>query len=325
MLFILASVVMLWQYKSRRTIVSRIAMAVGLLAIWLCWDNIPASLGFETQMALSKPKVDTSHIQVSLHTLTPGERAFFASPSTAADNSKSFVSAPPENRGELVPHTERSDTRTKYVNILLDAEGVGEDTILFAYYMRVDYELENCPDAGATWGADVDVLESLRLPVDSAFYTKSIPCRTKIRLGLYLTLLGNPRVKAIKTDAEPRPIAGVGRCSVYGPGVQMLRCVSPLREPYNLMMVGSRRPTGGWFFFITENSYSPLPADLSISPLRWYWHMLVSGEKGGEHSETYPPETFVTNVEPLAHFRRDLVLRDIYLPDPMLSGQLLKN
>ena len=295
-------------------------MAVGLLTIWLCWDNTPPAVAFETQMALSKPKVDTSHIQVALHTLTPGEGALSPSPPTATGDSRplAHVTAPPENRGEPVPYTETSDGRTKYVPILLDASGVAEDTFLFVYYMRVTYELENCPDAGATWSSDVDVLETLRLPVDSEFYTKSIPCRTKIRLGLYLTLLGNPVTKVIKTDAKPLPIAGVGRCSVYGPGVQMLRCVSPLREPYNLMMVGSKHPTGGWFFFITENSYSPLPSDLSISPLHWYWHMLVSGEKGDEHLGTYPPETIVTSVEPLAHLRRDLVLRDIYLPDPML-------
>jgi len=91
------------------------------------------------------------------------------------------------------------------------------------------------------------------------------------------------------------------------------------------MSVGSRRPQGGWYFFITENSYSPLPADLSISPLHWYWHLLVTGEGHDERSSTYPPQTIVTTLEPLAHFRRDLVLRDIYLPDPMHATELLKN
>jgi hypothetical protein len=327
MLFVLASMVLLWQYRTRRTTISRIAMAVGLLTVWLCWDNAPPAIGYEAQMALSRPKVDTSHIQVALHELTPGEGALSASPAASTDGSRPSVrvQVSPENKGEPVPFAETNDGKTKYVSILLDASGVAEDTPLFVYHVRATYELESCPDAGTTWRADGDILETLRLPVGSGFYTKSILCRTKIRLTLYMTLLGNPVTKVIKTDAEPLPIPGVGVCSVYGPGVQMLRCISPLREPSNLMRVGSRRPEGGWFFFITENSYSPLPADLSISPLHWYWHLLLTGEGGNEHFWAYPPETIVTTLEPLAHFRRDLLLRDIYLPDPMHSADLFKN
>jgi hypothetical protein len=318
MLFILAAAVLLWQYRTRRTATSRVAMAVGLLTIWLCWDNTPSGTGYEVQMALSKPKVDTSHIQVAPHTVTPTEGALSPSPSTATDDSTHFVrlGVPPENGAEPLPNVETNDGRIKYVDIFLDAAGVAQDTALFVYHVRATYELRDCPDEGATWSADVDVLQTLRLPVDSTFYSKSILCKTNIRLGLYLTLLGNPTTKVIKTDAGPLPIDGVGLCAVYGPEVQTIRCVSPLREPNNLMWVGSMQPRGHWFFFITENSYSPFPADLSISPLHWYWHMLVSGDRGDEHHWTYPPETIVTTVEPLAHFRRDLVLTDVYLPNP---------
>jgi hypothetical protein len=220
-----------------------------------------------------------------------------------------------------MPSSGETDGKTNYVSLPLDVSGLAKDMSLFVYHVRVTYELEGGPDAAATWSADEDVLEKLRLPVDSSFYSKSLVCLTTIRLKLYLTLLGNPVRKMIETGAGPSPVPGVGLCSVYNPGTEMIRCISPLREPSNLMTVQSGLQRYSWFF-ITENSYSPFPADLSVSPLRWYWHSEDSGWKDsgftGHTLGTQVPGTLVTSVEPLAHFRRDLVLRHMYLSDPVL-------
>lgn len=136
-----------------------------------------------------------------------------------------------------------------------------------------------------------------------------------IRLSLDLTLLGNPVTRVIETGAQPSPVPGVGLCSVYDQeSFRTLRCISPLREPSNLMVVRFGRERRDWF--LSENSYSPLSAELSIGPLHWYWRSVARDSVFFKDPlGTQVPGAIVTSLEPLAHFRRDLALEAIYLND----------
>jgi hypothetical protein len=64
--------------------------------------------------------------------------------------------------------------------------------------------------------------------------------------------------------------------------------------------------------FFSGTSYSPFPADVnsSLTPVGWYSH---SGPWNA-YSAT------LTSLEPVAHFRRDLELANVYLADYQLPS-----
>jgi len=64
--------------------------------------------------------------------------------------------------------------------------------------------------------------------------------------------------------------------------------------------------------FFVQTSYSPFPADASLTPLNWFTH--GGGALGYRGKPGYDQATLIS-LEPLAHFRRDLDLPAIHLAD----------
>jgi hypothetical protein len=311
----LATAVLLWQYQRRGTAVSRIAMAAGLLAIWVCWDRVSPVKAFELQARSSTPKVDSSAIQVALHEESRGTpkstEAYGIGKSLPAEYQESSSSA--------------ADGGTKFLAIPLDLTGLERGMNLTGDCARATFDLSGDEGAeAATWTTSGNALDRLErqenglrliLHIDDEFFKKSVVRTATIRLTLYLTVLGNPTVRLIEAGAKPLPIPGLGTCSVYDQdSFRTIRCVSPLREPSKVMVVRFGLERRDWF--LTESSYSPLPADLSISPLHWYWRSVARDSALlKDPLSTRIPGAVVTSLEPLAHLRRDLLLRAIYLND----------
>jgi hypothetical protein len=277
-LLLAASIVLLWQYKRRRTAVSIAVMAVGLAASWLYGNFAPAAAGVKLQILLSKPKVDPSPIRMVFRART--ERA--------------------------VPHSERwlGGRDAIALAIPVDVFGLGEGLELISDGIQTTIELED----GKKWSVDDGIADHHLehspsgyreiLHVNRAVYEKAK--NVSIRSTLYLTLLG-PGSKPIQLGIAPVHVPGVGLCSLYADDqFQAVRCRSAMRAPSNLLLV--KLGIGGEDRTFAGMSYSPLPADSSISPLHWYWHPASANDS-------------LISLEPLAHFRRDIELRGINLED----------
>jgi hypothetical protein len=292
--FATGSVVLLLQYKGRRTVPSIAVMTAGVLAAWLFWSYAPSRVAFGIQTAFSKRMIDTSQVKIEMR--DEGSQTF-AVP----------LAAPPKELLMPTPSTNADQGPMKYVAIPLDVSGLSEGTRLSADHIRVSYEIQHplddnwghCGAGGLSWSTDVDVLPTLHLPVDGKFFAKAIDCLTTIRLTFYLTEFGNPVTKLIRAQSKPTVIRGVGICTNdEGFGV---RCISALRAPTNHLNLESKH---GLRTLIEEISYSPLPADFSILPLRRY---SMPGWSGNT-------DDALTTIEPaLLHFRTNVVLNNIYL------------
>jgi hypothetical protein len=279
-LFLTALVVLLGQYKRRKAAVSIVVMAVGLLGSWLYTNYSPLAAAFGLEGRFSKPKVDPSPIRIAVH--VPAERA----------------PARPLGREQKIA-----------LVIPIDVYGLGDGQEIFSDEVRIAIKNES----GGMWSRGGKVADYLqhapsgyRLTplVDRSVFEKAKGRPVQLSLTLYLTIVGNPVARVIRPGDGPVNIPGVGLCRfLIDDMFNAVVCESPLRAPSRLldMKVGGER----WGQFVAGVSYSPLPADSSISPLKWYAH---SGRAD------FAPAT-LTSLEPLAHFRRDLDLRNVYLAD----------
>lgn len=321
-LFIVATIVLGLQYQRRRTAVSVGVMAIGLSTGGVFWEYASPMRAAIIQTNLSKPPSATSSIQIVFDE-DFGKAGYTRFPGRGID--------PDLPR----PHpVEVGDESTKYLGFPLAVAGLSEDMRLIPDRVHVTYQLEGkyeseadrlrsrelmerprdfeespadplpafgCGnDAGAQWSADVEVSPNVHFPIDGKFFAKSFSCLSTVRLEFYVTLYGTPRGKPIDAGGGSVPVSGVGICRNDEP--IGLRCIVPLREAYKLLEQGTgpNRPQ-----LISQTSYSPLPADLSIIPLHWYWqHPSRSARENPE---------FTTTLEPLAHLKKVLVLHQIYL------------
>jgi hypothetical protein len=280
---ITASMVLLWQYRGRRTARSIAVMAAGLLAAWAYADYAPTPFGLEARW--SKPKVDPSAIQITVH--PPAERTvrpdgFYR----MVQNREAIPLALPLNVTGLAPGM---DVISDDVDVSLTAEGQTRDL-----EQNISSTLEHQPDGYRQ-----------TLLIDRAIFDRLKGQRVRLQVTQYLTLLGNPVSRIVEFRGKPVGVPGVGLCSGWGPDLyKFVYCVSPLREASNVLVM--ERPGQRGRFF-NETSYSPLPADASTFPL--HWHQTSFGPL------TDFPQATLISLEPLAHFRREIDLPDIDLAD----------
>jgi hypothetical protein len=282
--FFTAVVVLLGQYKRRRTTLSIIVMALGLVAAWLYFSYLPSAAAFELETRFSEPKVDTSAVQIAVH-----------------------VPA-----GRVVPRPEPHREQTVALAIPVDVSGLGEGQDLISDQVRISIVSES----GGTWSRSGDASDNLEhvpggyrllLRIDRAVLDGANGRPVRLEARFYVTLLGDPVSKVLRYGAGAVDVPGAGICRAHMDTYNTILCESPLRRPSNFPAVSFGGERGDWFLD-AGTSYSPFPGDLWIIPLHWYGH---SG------SATFAPAT-VTSLEPLAHFRRDLDLRGVYLADYQL-------
>jgi hypothetical protein len=264
---------LLWQYKRRRTVLSIAVMSAGLLAASLFAGYFPPTLALELETRFSKPKVDPSPIAMAF-------------------------------RARTDPHPERYGWLGGRLAIPVEVTGVAEGLRVISDKIHTTIELQG----GETWSPDHTDGYLQHSPdgyrealfVNHTIVRKAADHPVRIRSTLYLTLWG-PRSRVIQLGIRPVQLPGVGLCSEFVMDQSLFaQCVSPMREPSNLLVV--KLGQGGENPFFAGISYSPFPADSSIGPLHGSWRSAAANDS-------------LTVLEPLAHFRRDLDLRDIYLAD----------
>jgi hypothetical protein len=217
-----------------------------------------------------------------------------------------------------VPHTEQDHALGRQQVILLsipiDISGLREGQDLISDEVGISVKNESGEiwswkgrqANGSNYLQHLPTGYRLLLQVDRAAFQKENGRPVNIGITLYLTMLQDGASRAIQAGAGPVDVPGAGRCQEYVEDRDSwIICESPLRTPPNLLVVGfggERRNR-----FLTGTSYSPFPADAAsaIAPLGWYSH---SGPRNSTSAT-------LTSLEPVAHFRRDLDLANVYLTD----------
>ena len=204
--------------------------------------------------------------------------------------------------------------RSVELNIPLQLTGMADD--LSAKPEGLGFSIE--APGGATWRSApaslrnvsaTGLLISLRSSIDPAFYRAFKDQPVTIRGDIYLTLYGNRRESKVPIHGATTPVPAMGQCTATGgpPATYFLSCEAGMRpraakvavtfEPHPRVQTD--------FGFRFPPSYSPFPAELSISPL--------------SHAEAYSTyqgpldAVTITSEEPVAYVRAPLLIEGLRL------------
>ncbi len=288
-----ASAILFWQYSVRRTAAARsLAVAAGILAV-LGMTLIPWSAAFRIQSWLSKQRVDQSLVHVDF------------------DSGNRWLTRVVIEGGDRVR-----------IELPLDITGLPPS--MFARPEGFFVHLQ-APD-GTMWQADQLLLRnagkmgqkfSLEATVDGSFYRKVKDEPIKVRGSLYMTLFGNRQTVRVPFGDRSVLVPRVGVCSASGGGnlqSYFLICSSAFRSPpvlvsYRFIQSAKEAVEDVWPSTQPRRpiSYSPLPAELGISP--------VSQDFTFSTVRAPLSEAMVDTVEPLAHIRRNFEIDNLRLGD----------
>lgn len=160
-------------------------------------------------------------------------------------------------------------------------------------------------------------LSTLVSEVDRTFYQSVKNKTVKIRGTLYLTLFGNRRTTRIPFGGEHITTPGMGICSARRSGggsigyMYFLLCASAFRTPPDLVTVRFEERGKDVFREVKPYpvprriSYSPLAADLDISPVGQYFTLTQSPRELSDVA--------IDDLEPLAHVTREFELDGLRL------------
>jgi hypothetical protein len=292
-MFPIAVVVLLGQYRRRGTMWSIVVMAAGLLGSSLFVNYARLSWALELETRLSRPRIDLSTIRIAAQA--------------------------PEKRPAPRPDP-MGRPQGMLLAIPVDISGLSEGLDLISD--EVSVSVEN--GGGEMWrqgrqdseaSSFQHLLKGYRILVrmDRSPFEKASGRPVDLSIRLYLTMLRDSASRVIRPGERAVDVPGAGRCQNFA--VQQwdswIVCESPLRAPPNVLVVepaGQNRDR-----FLTATSYSPFPADANsaIIPLGRYVH---SGPRDYSASK-------LTSLEPVAHFRRDLEIPNVYLKDYQVLSQ----
>src|SRR5258708_1677336 len=274
--FVLAGVIIvLRQYRLRRTAMARTLAAGSLLLVALEFVFFPWDTAFKAQSLFSKVRIDPAAVHISLD---PG-RGILPQQMWAGASSI-WIHFPIQITGL----GGGVDARADAVQISLEADGGRSRTGIMQGTLF--------SDGGNNFRL------TFQMPRSSFERMKSQP--VTIRTTFYLTLLGDPKATTVSRSNQRTTVPGVGRCAILRE-TQLLHCLSAFRNVFDSV---SMTPASGNVFLVARPvSYSPYPADVGISPIFQFVHDL----NGARDS------VVIVSEVPLAHFRKDAEFRDIRL------------
>ena len=269
--------VLYMQYRNRRTLFSRaVALSGAVLGAAAC-VYMPWSPAFAVQSRLSKQVFDASSVHVALD---PGSMRFFP----------------------LAKPMEQVET-----DFSIAVSGVPDGADLEADTLAVTFQAPG----GRTWKSGRDGFGGLlknsvgrgsaifRVSglMDRSFFDRERGQAVMLRASLYLTLFGRSRARTIPLQEKPVNVMDGLQCNtgVFGD----ILCRAAFRWP--ALLVGVKVGETGASSFTRFISYSPFPAGINLNPIKNGW---ASGTLAGR-------EATFTVKEPLAHFRRDLEIRNV--------------
>ena len=288
-MFAVAMPVLLWQFKSRGAVASIAMMAAGLLGSSLFLNYAHSTWALELESRFSMPKVDPSLVQIAARPLPHA------------------LKLPPLGRKQEVI----------LLAIPIDISGLGHGLDL----MSDDVRLSVTNGGGQLWSSkatgeriELSAKRARRLSHPAAGRSLGFrqrprpagehPCNALPDHAAGRSFEDSRGRRRGRWMSPARDVAGTAR------GRTWVVCETPLRTPPNVLAVGfkdERRDR-----FLSGTSYSPFPADInsSLTPLR----VVFAFHPYNSTSAT------LTSLEPVAHFRRDLDLANVYLADYQLPS-----
>ncbi len=296
-----ALVILIWQYAKRKTWSNRVVAAVAATVVLVGAALIPWTSAFAVQSRLSKQRVDVHSIQV----LFDSDRKWLARTRPDRFGSGVGIELPLKMNG-IPPGME-----AKAEGLTLQVVGPDGSVRQGARrpWMQIDSDRQ---------------LLTLMSEVDGPFYQSVKDKAVKIRGTLYLTLFGNRRTTRVPFGGEHVATPGMGICSARRSGggsigyFYFLLCASPFRTAPDLVTVRFEERGKDVFREIRPYpvrrliSYSPLPADLDISPVSQYFTLTQ-----------FPRElsdVAIDDAEPLAHVTREFELDGLRLGEFEAKG-----
>ena len=279
-LTIVCSIVLLWQYSRRRTILTRVLTAAGAVLVVLGVALIPWTAAYAVQCRFSKMRIDESSIDVGY------------------DVSRTWLTDVLPLQGDRVQ-----------IQAPIQIRGMAPGIAAWPDGAEISIETPDgrkWPVTGEPWQRVRTQwsVTTLQATLDRSFYDRIKSQPVIIRGRLFVTLYGNRRTTRVAFDQEPVPTPGVGVCSATRSAdlrQDLLSCTSAFRTPAALVSVRFRIPgreephQPPVYSPLGAISYSPFPAEFDISPVRQ--HLETSAMRG--------PASWVSvdTLEPLAHIR----------------------
>ena len=279
-LLLAALAIMILQYRTRRTGVSRLIFVCAAAVLVLRGGRIlPWETTFTLQSCLVKSRIDTSSITA---VFSPGS----GPPPTVSPAPQDTVRVSLPVRLYGVPSGTTAVVDAMWAELTLP-NGNHLKTLLFFG--------ETLPDT--VWHdalVERSVFERL----------KSTPVR--LHLTIHLTVLGNPHTEDVPLGGGPRRVPGVGLCELdpQGPDRTALSCRAPFRQPAYVLAQFDKYDKD----VPTEQrraDYSPYPAEFGISPISEYSWPVPTGAT----------TLAFTTMKPLAHIRRELDIPKVQLAE----------
>jgi hypothetical protein len=278
-----AAVVLLLQYRYRRTLHTRIFAAVAaFLGIVVAW-TLPLTFDLEAQTRTARQPAGVLPIQIVM-------------------NPYSHRSEP---LADVAPSSVIDQSVWMQLPLALSSVPTGAEIHIDA----LAYEFEGAD--GRVWRLDpsrddrsVTAIQN-DVFVDTSFFNAQHRRSVTFRATAYLTVFGDTEEKTFTPQPWPAPVNITPQVQCYQSETylpSLLKCRTAFRQPSQL------------FYAITDNetvllrfitSYSPFPAALNLNPVQdGYFFIAVTGS----------PVTLIMKHQ-LAHLRRDLEVRNVSLDD----------
>jgi len=274
----IAVTVLLWQYRDRRTLFSRLFGLIAYYAVLALYIFLPSSLPLRVQTWLSKNPAMASAVRVSVK--------------------------PDRDRMPSFNTTQASRT----VPVPFAVSGLPEGVEARADSLSVSFTWPDrswAPSANSGMTSHLPnkgeaILDTL-VQMDYALYRAERTAPLTIRGSVYLTLFGEAERRRIPLKQGPQNVQDGLQCfSGAFAGGDYFLCRSMFRWPARLV---SAEGTVAEFGESTI-SYSPFPAELNLNPLQIRWA-----------ESAHADEATILTKRPLAHLRRDFEQTGLRLED----------
>ncbi len=274
-----APAIMILQYRSRRTGLSRILAGATLGFVMIAARFLPWTVAFALQSRVIKSRIDTSSISLQFQ---PGGRPPAAAPQVADKGVRislpiGFSGAPP--------------------GMVAEADGMFGELALPDGKLSKPMPLRGT-EKDKPWHT---------MSVERSLYERVKNTPLRVHVIVLLTLCGNLHTERMPLDGNSHPVPGIGVCGAepFEPlKITSVGCLVPFRLPGRIIaQFDNGVPMEG----LGANSLSPYPADFGVSPMdlpRWQ----LPNQAGST-------AIVFTTMQPLAHIRRELDIPNVQLAE----------
>jgi hypothetical protein len=293
------------QYRRRMTLVSRIGAIAVIVCVVAIFLFLPPQLALETQARLGPPVTGPDTLHVALDAKAKGK---FPIPGMTDRNVQIRIVLPIVVSGIPSGVEVRADGMS---GVLQSSNGKA-------------WTLFSSGATGRSPGEGTMIFNTFVL-VDRTFFEEVKTQPVTLRASVYLSLFGNARSQTIPIRPARQTVADEFRCFAGEfERLSQFYCGAPFRWPAKMVYAEIREGQADSFYEMV--SYSPFPVALGLSPIETHSAFVTMGTAPPSplgKSDTASGVTIIVK-QPLAHFRRDLEVRDLRLTDftnPGASGK----